>query len=85
MTMLLIGHMKRNCPKNKQTRDPRGRGGRGAGRGSSSSSRNRGRGRGNPYKVNNMVNNIKKEETGECSPPPLTPDHKEGSPTTQKN
>ena len=81
MTMLLIGHMKRNCPKNKQTRDPRGRGGRGAGRGSSSSSRNRGRGRGNPYKVNN----IKKEEVGECSTPPLTPDHKEGSPTTQKN
>ena len=81
MTMLLIGHMKRNCPKNKQTRDPRGRGGRGAGRGSSSSSRSRGRGRGNPYKVNN----IKKEEAGECSTPPLTPDHKEGSPTTQKN
>ena len=81
MTMLLIGHMKRNCPKNKQTRDPRGRGGRGAGRGSSSSSRSRGRGRGNPYKVNN----IKKEETGEGSPPPLTPDYKEGSPTTQKN
>ena len=81
MTMLLIGHMKRNCPKIKQTRDSRGRGGRGAGRGSSSSSRNRGRGRGNPYKVNN----IKKEETGECSTPPLTPDHKEGSPTTQKN
>ena len=81
MTMLLIGHMKRNCPKNKQTRDPRGRGGRGAGRGSSSISRSRGRGRGNPYKVNN----IKKEEAGESSPPPLTPDHKEGSPMTQKN